>query len=65
MKDPGDLIREPDRLGSDRILSESDRIPNNESTKETLASESLQDPTVGKTKETDYRNLSDPTKQTL
>ena len=72
---PGDLIREPDRLGSDRILSESDenrkdpigiyRIPGNESTNGTLVSESLQDPTVGKTKETDYRNLSDPTKQTL
>ena len=57
---PGDLIRETDHLGSNRILSESDRIPmkterirseyiefpGNESTKGTLVSESLQNPTI-------------------
>ena len=75
VNDPGDLIWEPDRLGSDRILSDSDenrkdpieiyRISGNESTNRTLVSKSLQDPTIGKTKEIDYRHLSDPTKQTL
>ena len=63
------------RTGPSRIRSDSDenrkdpigiyRTPGNESTNGILVSESLQDPTVGKTKETNYRNLSDPTKQTL
>ena len=63
------------RWDSDRIPSDSDedrkdpigiyRIPSNESTNGTQVSESPQDPTVGKTNETEYRNLSDPTKRTL